>query len=139
MWVFLSPAGRWADIVAVEVCGSKQNLNDKRARYAGLSRSIILMCPCSWLKADCTLPQKGRKPRWEACGTFDEGPNTDVILPVRFLTVLFALPSELLTSWRASGVGSPGEYYCSHGALKTYNSQPFQKFLKQMSFAAHYR
>lgn len=139
MWAFMAPQEGWADLVVVEVCGSKQNLNDKRARYAGLSRSMLLKCPRRWLRAQVTLAGKGTKTRWEASGTFATEPNSDLLLPVRFLTVLFALKSPLLTKWRASGMGAPGEYYCTQQALRGYNSQDFQAFLKQMSFSAHYR
>jgi hypothetical protein len=139
MWAFMAPQEGWADVVAVEVCGSKQNLNDKRARYAGLSRSMLLKCPRRWLRGEVSLVGKASRKRWEACGAFKTEPSNDLHLPVRFLTVLFALPGPLLTKWRASGMGAPGEYYCSHQALNTYTSPDFQTFLRQMSFAAHYR
>src|ERR1700683_1091892 len=37
------------DIVAVEVCGHNQNLNDKLSRYIPASHSIVLECSLKWL------------------------------------------------------------------------------------------
>jgi len=46
-----TPDEPFADIFAIEACGSLQNLLDKRSRFAPSTRSLLAVCPVSWLMA----------------------------------------------------------------------------------------
>ena len=138
MWVYLKYP-EFADVVAIEVCGSTQNLNDKRSRYAANVRSMVLSCPLSWLQEEVTIQRGGSASRWEACRSIDLAPVEDIRLPIRYLRVLFAIPNESYASWARNNVADGHEFFCRHSSLDTYNSQSMQAFLRQMSYASQFR
>jgi hypothetical protein len=137
MWVYLKHP-EFADVVAIEVCGSPQNLNDKRARYAATVRSMVLTCPQTWLDEEVPLQRAGLAPRWEACRSIDAHPADDLVLPVRYLRVLFAIPNALYSSWAGNNVADGHEYFCRHSSLDSYTSQAMQRFLRQMSYSSQF-
>jgi hypothetical protein len=47
LWAFFHSFGS-CDLVAVEVCGTIQNLNDKRSRYIPSSHSLVLSVSMDW-------------------------------------------------------------------------------------------
>src|SRR5258706_872694 len=139
------PDGLWAyfgqkycDLVAVEICGTVQNLNDKRSRYFPSSHSLVLECTKAWLLESMTVQKKGLKPRWQACGTFKKEPKGDHAFPVRHLRILYALPNALYSDWRDNHVPTGYEYFCPHSSLDSYNSPAMQRFLRQMSIASQF-
>lgn len=138
MYVFLRNP-EFADIVAIEVCGTPQNLNDKRSRYAATVRSLVLSCPLAWLEAEIPI-QKGRNTsRWEASRLFGaRKPTTDLSLPIRYLRVLYALPNDMYADWVNNNVPGGHEYLCPHSSLSSHNSQNMRMFLRQLSFAGHF-
>lgn len=136
LWVYFSSAH--CDIVAVEVCGTIQNLNDKRSRYFPASHSTVLECSQKWLHELMTVQKRGKKSRWEACGTIKKVPASDRTIPVRHLRVLYALPNKLYTDWHSNHVPTGYEYFCAHSSLDSYNSPKMQKFLRQMSIASQF-
>ncbi len=137
MWVYLA-GNSFADIACIEVCGTAQNLNDKRSRYSAAVRSLEIHCPLPWLNADISI-QKGRQlPRWRACETIENEPTEDLSLPVRYARVLYALPNDLYRTWTQHNVPGGHEYFCRHSSLDSYNSPKMQSFLRQMSFASHF-
>jgi hypothetical protein len=67
LWAYIRPnKSMFADVVSIEVCGTMQNVNDKRSRYMAASHSLVLLCPLPWLLEETKLPRGGKKPRWEA-------------------------------------------------------------------------
>jgi hypothetical protein len=134
MWVYLKPPD-YVNVIAVEVCGTSQNLNDKRSRYFPSGSALLVTCPKRWLVESIQTPEA---PRWKACGSISVAPTADVVLPVRHLRVLYALPNELYADWVANGSPAAHEYFCRHSSLESYNSQPMQNFLAAMSPAAHF-
>ena len=44
-----TPEEPFADIFAIEACGSMQNLMDKRSRFAPSTQSLLAVCPLPWL------------------------------------------------------------------------------------------
>ena len=140
------PDGMWAyffdrefcDIVCIEVCGTIQNLNDKRSRYFPASHSLMLICPHRWLWETIGIQRGGQIERWKACRSIVAAPKTDLTLPVRLLRVLYSLPKGKYVKWRANHVPTGYEYYCRHSSMDTYKGQSTQKFLAQMSAQAHF-
>jgi hypothetical protein len=134
MWVYVK--GRmYADVIVVEVCGSIQNLNDKRSRYLPASHSIVLTCPIEWLLEETPIHGGGRAQRWRAMRTLGK-PRTDLTVPIRHLRVLYALPNNLYDKWIPNHVPTGYEFCCTHKSLKGHNSQKMQKFLRQMSIGS---
>lgn len=137
LWVYIKD-DEFADIVAIEVCGSSQNLNDKRSRYSAAVRSLVLHCPHAWLHAVTPIQGAPNLPRWRSCRTIKNSPSCEVTLPVRFLRVLYALPNTVYREWTSHNVPGGHEYFCRHSSLDSYSSPTTQAFLKQMSFAGHF-
>ena len=136
MWIFLWGL-KYADVVSVEVCEKVQNLNDKRSRYVPASHSLVLEVPLQWLREEIGLQRGGRQPRWLACRMIGEKPTEDLDLPVRCLRVLFAIPNSIYPDWVSNNVPTGWEYYCRHSALRSYNSQKMQDFLRQLAPTSH--
>ena len=128
---------RFGDCVIVEVCGTVQNLNDKRSRYVVSGRGLAVHCPKLWLAAEIGVQRGGRKPRWAACGAFEHKPTTDLLLPIRDLQVLYALPDNDYDKYTADQVPMPHEWFIPHSALGTYTSPKTQEFLKRMTITSH--
>lgn len=138
LWLYLVPELGFADAVAVEVCGTVQNLNDKRSRYMPSMHSILIDCPLPWLLEDAPVQHGWLIPRWKAAGTFERKPRRDLILPVRFLRVLYAIPNAIYRTWSPGHTPSGYEFFCRHSSLDSYHSQGMQEFLRRMTRRAHY-
>ena len=134
MWarLFADTVEPFADVVAVEACGSVQNLNDKRARYGSSTASLMLRCDRNWL-----LDGADRNPNWKVAGCTDE-PTQEISFAVRHIRVLYALPGEIYENWRDNGVLSGHEFMCLHSSLRSYTSQVMQTFLRAMAPSTHY-
>ena len=101
MWAYLKD-DTFADVICVEVCGTQQNLNDKRSRYSADVRSLVLNCGLKWLLQDVNVQNSGAMPRWKATETIHQQPSAALVLPVRYLRVLFAIPNTLYKTWTAN-------------------------------------
>lgn len=128
----------WCDVVAIEVCGSIQNLNDKRSRYIPSGHSLLLKVNEGWMQEFLGISGGGSRSRWEVVGTFSTEPVGDLSLPVRYLRVLYALPNDLYKKWASNHIPAGHEYFCPHSSLGSYGSQKMQSFLKRMSFMSHF-
>lgn len=127
------------DVVAIEVCGTIQNLNDKRSRYIPASHSVVLNCTAAWLTE--RVPVQGRnatQPRWQIAGSFDNEPTEAIAVPVRHLRVMYALPNREYRRWCPDHTPAGYEFFCQHSSLDGYNSQKMQTFLRRMSVRAHF-
>jgi hypothetical protein len=140
MWAFFHD-WRSCDVVVVEVCGTAQNLNDKRSRYIPASHSLVLTFSPNWLREEIPAPGRGRIPRWKAAGTLKspgKGRTDNYVAAVRHLRVLYALPNDLYHKWCSEHVPTGYEFYCPHSSLGSYTSQKMQRFLRQLSIAAQF-
>ena len=140
LYVFYAPEEEQAfvDVIAVEVCGGRQNFADKRSRYASSTVSLGLYSHRSWLRKDATVAGGGTRPRWKAAGTFLSGePHGDSWLGVRSLRVLYVLEDALYAKWKVEGVPEAHEFVTRYRSLRTYNSQQMQRFLRGM-VATHF-
>lgn len=138
LWVHFN-SGRSCDVVAVEVCGTIQNLNDKRSRYIPASHSLILWSSASWFSEAISVQRAGKCPRWKACGSFADEPDSDLEIPVRHLRVLYGIPNVLYDKWCREHSPTGYEFFAPHSSLATYNSRPMQSFLRRMSSASQFR
>lgn len=138
LWVYINDPSS-CDVVAVEVCGTIQNLNDKRSRYIPASHSLVLWCGLRWLEEKISVQRGGKRPRWKAAGSFSGKPTAELNLPVRHLRVLYGIPNSLYHKWCREHTPTGYEFFCPHSSLQTYNSRPMQNFLRQMSSAAQFR
>lgn len=126
----------FADCIVVESCGSVQNLNDKRSRYAARTTSLTIELSRRWLDHEVPVQAGARRQRRELLR--GRLPLEDVIsLPVRHLRVLYALADEQGDSpykrMRRSGVLDAHEFLCRQEVLGQYNAQGVQTFLKRMA------
>jgi hypothetical protein len=137
LWLFLGHT-EYADAFCVEVCNSIQNLNDKRSRYMPSSHSLLAAIPLQWLDEVIAVQRGGMRARWEASRCFQVRPPA-LLLPVRHLRVLYALPPNHYTNWKANHTPTGYEYFCRQNSLNTFNSPPTRRFLRQMSIASHFR
>lgn len=141
------PDGLWVhfksdvscDVVAVEVCGTVQNLNDKRSRYMPSSHSLVLNVSKKWAEEEVATRGGVAKSRISASESLPSTIRTDEIsIPVRYLRVLYALPNEIYKVWGREHTPTGYEYFCPHSSLSTYNTQKMQSFLKGMSIASQF-
>ena len=126
------------DLVAIEVCGTIQNLNDKRSRYIPSSHSLILRCSSKWLKEKTTTKGGGKKERWKLTETIIDEPKSDLRVPIRHLRVLYSIPNQMYNSWCPGHTPTGYEYFCPHSALDSYPSQKMQNFLARMSIGSQF-
>ena len=136
IWIYLYP-DQYADVICFEHCNKKQNLYDKRSRYIPASHSLLIKLPINWLRKKIPITN-GQKPRWEAfdCGLSE--PKKQLVWPIRFLRIFYALPDKLYTEWKANQTPTGYEFYCRHNSLRTFNSKPTQDFLKRMTSRVHF-
>lgn len=127
----------YADVISIEVCGSLQNLGDKRSRYAGLGSSIVLRCRKGWLLQEITMQKGARRPRWRVLGLRSK-PEGHAQIPIRFLRVLYALPNAEYSRLRDALVPAGHEYYCPHSSLASHGSPSMIKFLTSLSIHSHF-
>jgi hypothetical protein len=128
----------FADVIAIEVCGSSQNLNDKRSRYSPNLSSLILSIPSGWMSKSVITKGGGKKQRWEICHGFETCPNSVNLLPVRHLRVLYFIPDDIYSKLykNLSPVGH--EFFCKHASLNSITNDRMRNFLKRMSMESHF-
>ena len=137
MYAFMNE-GICCDVIAIEVCGTVQNLNDKRSRYIPASHSLMLHCKLEWLMEEIPTSGKGVAQRWKASQSIKNVPTQSLSLPVRHLRVLYALPNDLYRNWCQSHCPTGYEFFCTHSALESYRSQKLQEFLRRMSVSSQF-
>lgn len=138
LWVHFNDI-EFCDIVVIEVCGTIQNLNDKRSRYIPASHSMVLRCGLDWLMGDITLQAGRRTARWTATRSIHKKPTSaEQTIPVRHLRALYALPNDLYGSWCPQHSPTGYEFYCPHSSLDSFNNPMMRRFLRQMSLASYF-
>jgi hypothetical protein len=117
LWLHFSPDpdDRWADILCIEACGSVPNLQDKRARFAPSTSSLLAVCPLRWMlePAEASEPT----PRWHMMRLLRTEPTEALVLPVRDIRVLYGLKLRHYESVARAQVPHPHEYFCPIEAL----------------------
>lgn len=109
LWFGGTAADPFVDIFAIEVCGSLQNLLDKRSRYTPSLHSLLISCPAVWLKR--AVAEQDDIPRWRTIGLFEREPETTVALPVRDMRVLYALKPRQFDEFAAHNIAHAHELF----------------------------
>lgn len=117
LWLHFSPDpdDRWADILCIEACGSVPNLQDKRARFAPSTSSLLVVCPVRWLHEPAGAGDT--TPRWHLVRLLRDAPTEPLVLPVRDIRVLYGLKARHYQAVARGQVPHPHEYFCPIEAL----------------------
>jgi len=140
MWVYFRGT-TCADVLAIEVCNSMQNLNDKRSRFLSTGSGLMLAVPTSWFSLGTRVQHGANLTRAAASGCFAGTtlpPGREVNIPVRFLRALFVIPDAKYSDWMANHVPAGHEFFMKQNSLKSATAQPTQRFLGGMSFQSHF-
>ncbi len=139
MYVYAHEEAGFADIIAIEICRSNQNFNDKRSRYTPTSGNVNATLPAGWLDANITVQRGGSKKIWDASGWFARKPQGDVRLTIRHLRALFVLTDQDYQNFAENHLPAGHEYFCKHRHLGQINHQEMQAFIKGMALMRHFR
>ena len=110
----------FVDIFAIEACGSLQNLLDKRSRFAASTRSLLAVCPVTWLLAPVTPTDP--TPRWKATGVVKVEPTLPLVMPVRDIRVMYALKQRHYDGFAECQLPQPHEYFVPMEELVAENA-----------------
>ena len=117
LWLHFSPdrAEPYVDILCIEACSSIPNLQDKRARFAPSTTSLLVVCPLRWLldPVDAYDPTQ----RWRLIRLLRAEPTEGLVLPVRDVRVLYGLKDRDYEGFAKHQMPQPHEYFCPMGAL----------------------
>lgn len=105
----------FADILAIEACGTLPNLLDKRSRFAPSTHSLMAFCPVPWLLAP--VSPSDATARWRATGILPVEPVQPLIVPVRDVRVLYALKKHHYAGFESSQVPHTHEFFIPMEAL----------------------
>lgn len=139
MYLFVHEKSKFADVIAIEVCGSNQNFNDKRARYTPTSGNLHVTLPYDWLDSEIMVQKGARKKVWEASCWFDKKPIEDLTLTIRHLRILLVLTDGDYAKFGSNCLPAGHEYFCRHRDLKQYTQQQMQKFLGGLALMKHFK
>jgi hypothetical protein len=134
-----TPEEPFADIFAIEACGSLANLLDKRSRFAPSTRSLLAVCPAPWL-LDPVAPGDST-PRWQATGVLRAPPTTALVLPVRDIRVMYALKRRHYRGFAECQLPHPHEYFVPMEALTAedgHQNPAMQELLARASARANF-
>jgi hypothetical protein len=141
LWLHFSPdpADRYADILCIEACGSITNLQDKRARFAPSTSSLLVVCPLRWLLDP--VAEEDPTPRWRLIRLLKTVPTEPLVLPVRDLRVLYGLKARHYLGFAKSQMPQPHEYFCPVEALTaedSHQSPEMQSLIGRASATANF-
>jgi hypothetical protein len=131
------------DLFAIEICGTDQNLYDKRSRFLPATSSLTLRVQKSWLDRVVTVQRGATRRRFEAVDSFQTPPGKDLHLPVRSIRVLYVLPNDPRHRSARSGlclfhralISVPlegHEYLLEQSRLSQARSTSVQELIKRM-------
>lgn len=139
MYLFAHIPSGFVDVMAIEVCVTNQNFNDKRSRYTPTSGNVHITLPLDWLNSIIAI-QKGRQRHiWAASGWFTSAPTADVRLTIRHMRTLFVLKDSDYTNFGQNHLPAGHEYFCMHRDLNQINNQYMQEFIKGMALMNHFK
>jgi hypothetical protein len=98
----------FVDALVVEVCGTAQNLNDKRSRYGPGAGVLLARVSAGWLVEAIPTRGGGQAFRWELARVSEPAQGAELRIPVRWLQVLYSLPNKLYGTWRSHFLTIPG-------------------------------
>jgi len=134
-----TPQEPFADIFAIEACGSFANMLDKRARFAPSTNSLLAVCPVPWLLGPTSAGDA--TPRWRCTGVLRGEPTQPLILPVRDIRVMYALKTRHYNGLMHGHVPLPHEYFVPIDTLVAKNAPDdpqLQALVARTSAGAHF-
>jgi hypothetical protein len=134
-----TPQEPYADIFAIEACGTLTNMLDKRARFAPSTNSLLAVCPVPWLLGPTS--RSDPTPRWRCTGVLRAEPIQPLVLPVRDVRVLYALKARHYNGLLQCHVPLPHEYFVPMDTLvaKDAPDDPhLQALVARASCSAHF-
>jgi hypothetical protein len=129
----------YADIFAIEACGTLANMLDKRARFAPSINSLLAVCPVPWLLGPTSRTDP--TPRWRCTGVLRGEPTQPLILPVRDIRVMYALKARHYNGLLQSHVALPHEYFLPVDKLVAKdapNDPQLQALVARTASSAHF-
>lgn len=134
-----TPQEPYVDILAIEACSTIGNMQDKRARFAPSTNSLLAVCPVPWLLGPTS--KSDPTPRWQGTGVLRAEPVQPLALPVRDIRVLYALKERHYNGLRQNHIAHPHEYFVPMDKLvaKDAPDDPaIQALVARASTMAHY-
>ena len=110
----------FVDILAIEACGTIQNLLDKRSRFAPSTHSLLAVCPVPWLLAPAV--QGDPTPRWRMTRVIQQPPALPAVFPVREMRVLYGLRQHHYTGFALHQLPHAHEFFAPMETLVAENS-----------------
>lgn len=128
MYIRLAAGALTADVLSLEICGSLQNLHDKRSRFLASTSSLLLLLPLRWLKESQRV-QRAVHERWHTFrGVLAVEPVDDLRVPVARMRVFLLVPDSDIRAVSEKVALEAHEYLLPHSALDTQ----YQTDLKAM-------
>ena len=134
MWFRVCSDDEAVDVICIEICGTLQNLWDKRSRYIPTISAIVLEIEWSWLH-EKIYKNLNRK---QKSGIGLNESSKQLKLGVRYLRVIFALTTEDYNKFRKDGVPAGHEYFLKHSSLASFSSPKMQEFLRRLAPMSHF-
>jgi hypothetical protein len=149
------------DLLVLEHCGTEQNLNDKRSRYAHARDGSILAIPKQWrsnweflihggpggkyIKPDDLIAQITASPfnpvllPWEGRSIYSKSnANLDWKFPVRSLICIYFVSPKTLAAIKSSGMTfSAHEFVTVHSKIKQINHADMRDWLRSVLSLKH--
>lgn len=129
------PDDPWVDILCIEACSTVPNLQDKRARFAPSTSSMLVVCPHKWL-LEPVEPEEAL-PRWRLIRLLREAPQDSVLIPVRDIRVIYGLKPNHYHAVASAQVPQPHEYFCPMDALTAERGHEDPAMAALISRASH--
>jgi len=133
------PNEPFVDILAIEACGTLQNLLDKRSRFAPSTHSLLAVCPVEWLLAP--ISAEDPTPRWKAARVFAREPIQAVAIPVREMRVLYGLKNQHYEGFARHQLPHAHEFFVPMDTLTAEHSErnpALQALLERASITANF-
>jgi hypothetical protein len=141
MWINFGGTVRepFADIFAIEACGTLTNLLDKRSRFAPSTHSLMLVCSVQWLLAP--VSQTDDTPRWRITRVLRSAPDEALVMPVRDIKVMYALKDRHYQGFASSQVPHAHEFFVPMKALTAedgHESKAIQSLVSRIAVNANF-
>jgi hypothetical protein len=138
MYLYAHESSAFADVIVIEVCGTNQNFNDKRARYTPTLGNTQVTLPVDWLDSTISVQSGKQEKIWDASGWFGQKPTGDVVLTLRHIRALFVLTDTAYKDFGLNNLPAGHEYLCRHRDLGQINHPRMQKFIKGLALMNHF-
>jgi hypothetical protein len=129
----------FVDLFVIEVCGCYSNLMDKRSRFAPSMQSMLASCTLPWLLGASSRDDE--TPRWQCTRLLREEPTQSMVLPVRDIRVMYALPEKLYEGFATSQVPHAHEFFVPVKALlspESWQEPSIRAFIARTSIRANF-